>query len=145
MKLALPFSLLLLAATASGSATAQDSWTTPQVALEAADLGVIFVDYHQTQKIREFPGLYETNPLLGSHPSEPKVKNYFALSIIGQYFLADALSPSVRTGFLSGILGMEIIVTEKNKRLEHQHPAATGAVQQPGSGRQITLQISRAF
>jgi hypothetical protein len=120
----LPAALLL----ASASASAQSDWTPAQVGLEVADIGLLAVDYRQTQKLRDFPGLWESNPLLSKHPSPSKVKSYFTTVSIGQAVLAEALNDNLRTGFLGGLAGLEIVVTDRNRQKEHQRAAKEGTV-----------------
>ena len=37
-------------------------------------------------------GYYETNPILGKHPSESRIRNHFILSTVGSYLISDNIS-----------------------------------------------------
>lgn len=70
-----PFVLALLLASASAQAAeplSADEWKR-----EAAFLVLGAIDYGQTRDIANHPGMYEYNPLLGDHPSDARIRNYF--------------------------------------------------------------------
>lgn len=52
------------------------------VAREAAYDGLLLVDYGQTLDIKNHPGSYETNPLLGKHPSDEQIRRHFGAALV---------------------------------------------------------------
>jgi hypothetical protein len=49
-----------------------------------AVLAVLLVlDCRQTLRIKDHPDIWETNPILGKHPSDSRIKIYFAICVIG--------------------------------------------------------------
>src|SRR6266853_3835043 len=64
------------------------------------------IDWAQTRTIAKNPNqLHETNPILGEHPSVGKVNNYFLSTLLGHWFLANALPPDARKLFQQGTIG----------------------------------------
>ncbi len=61
-------------------------------ALELAFQSALYVDYRQTRRITAQPEKYfETNALLGKHPSLPRVKNYFLGAAVGHLVVSELL------------------------------------------------------
>lgn len=83
-------SIALAILTPPAAIYAQNKITKTDIALEAVWLGLHFVDYKQTQNIvsRRDEGYYETNFILGKHPSHGEVNIYFAISTIAQIYIA---------------------------------------------------------
>ena len=50
--------------------------------LEYAFAAMLLVDYGQTRDIRNHPDRYETNRLLGPHPSDVRIRNYFLTAAV---------------------------------------------------------------
>lgn len=75
------------------------------------------VDYKQTLDIKNHPGMYETNPILGRNPSDVKVRNYFiasGLTTLGAVYL---LPKKYRPYLIGGVLVLEVAVIGHNKRI----------------------------
>jgi len=84
---------------------AGEPWDNTDKVLYTLDLAVTLMDYKQTMQIaREGPdtnwNVYETNPILGKHPTEQEVTIYFVGREIMKYYIADYLKPSYRKIFL---------------------------------------------
>lgn len=75
----------------SGAAHADfDSWSTTDKSLFVAHTALVVADWGQTRDIVRRPHeYYETNSILGQHPSMQKVDLFFAASLIGTYYLFD--------------------------------------------------------
>lgn len=103
-------------------ATAGEPWSDAERGLFALNLGVTFLDYKQTIQIaRDGPAtgwrVYETNPIIGSHPSEEWVTLYFAGMVVAQYYIADLLKPEYRKLFLVASILIESALVKQNLRL----------------------------
>jgi len=111
------FALALVA----GTCTAAEPWSATDTALEVAALTSLTIDFHQTLQIHQQYAAGrergESNFLLGTHPSESKIRNYFVASSLIQFAVAHSLSGGARTCFLSGVLGLELVVTQRNKEI----------------------------
>ena len=89
-------------------------WTVQQITLEAITQTTLFVDYKQTLDIKRHQGLYESNPILGMHPSDARVRNYFLVSSILSLGIAHLLEGSSRTAFMTGEMSFELAVVKRN-------------------------------
>ena len=59
------------------TADAADKWTTADTAWQASAMALMAADWGQTRYISKHPEYYETNPILGRHPSTGRVNLYF--------------------------------------------------------------------
>lgn len=73
------------------------------------------VDYKQTLDIKNHPGMYETNPILGKHPSDVKVRNYFIASGVVTLGAVYLLPKDYRKYLIGGVLVLEVGVIGHNK------------------------------
>jgi hypothetical protein len=80
-------------------------------------LATLAVDYKQTLDIKNHPGMYERNPLLGDHPSDVRIRNYFALAAIGSVATIYLLPSEYRKYFIGGVLTVELIAIGNNKSI----------------------------
>ena len=97
---------------------AADPWETTDYALAGAALAALAVDWGQTRHIAKNPSRFsETNPILGTNPSVGKVNAYFVGSMVGTVAIAHVLPSDWRTLFLSGVLAVELGVTQQNRSL----------------------------
>jgi hypothetical protein len=55
-----------------------DEWSKRDIALESAWITLNIIDWSQTRYISKHPEFYESNPILGRHPSISAVDTYFA-------------------------------------------------------------------
>lgn len=85
------------------------------LAASAATFTVI--DWAQTRYITQHPQFYETNPILGKHPSIGRVNTYFAGALIGGTLLTLALPERDRKWFLGGVTALEVGVTAHNANI----------------------------
>jgi len=91
-----------------------DSDTTRQTYLTLS----LYADYAQTRSIRKTPGLWETNPILGLHPSDKQVAVYFIGSALTSYGIARALPAGwPRQSFQYGVIALQLAVIVHNKRI----------------------------
>jgi hypothetical protein len=58
-------------------------WTTADSIRQGLYTGFTLVDCEQTKTFLKNPHMYENNHILGKHPSQTKVNNLCALSIVG--------------------------------------------------------------
>lgn len=110
-------SSIIAASVVSNCAKASDDWTTSEINKEAATMALFAIDYAQTKDIKNHNGLYETNKLLGLHPSDTKIRNYFLGAAIGHVILVNALPSQYREYVQDGTIGLELVVIGNNKRI----------------------------
>ena len=110
--------LALILAFISLPAFAGEPWSTQDKVLFGVSTTLLVADWAQTRTIAKNPDRwYETNPLLGKHPSVSRVNNYFATTLVANYFITDYLSPKWRTRFQGGLIAVELVVVGNNKRI----------------------------
>lgn len=97
-------------------ATAND-WTTHDTQLQSAVLTLFLIDAAQTKDIKSHRDLHETNPLLGEHPSDSRIKNYFVGAGLVHTGLAVILPQPYRGYLQAGTIALEVSVIGNNKRL----------------------------
>jgi hypothetical protein len=86
---------------------------------QAVVTGLLITDFGQTKYASEHPNLYyETNPILGKHPSVGKVELYFASWIVADALVSYALPKPWRTLWQLGTIGVEVAVIQNNYRLK---------------------------
>jgi hypothetical protein len=114
--------------------------TRAQVAAETAFVALMYIDYRQTLDIRDFckrrfPGVgtvnadgsvtdgttvycsvHETNPGLGKHPSEARIRNYFAGVTIAHIAIAKTLPTEYRPFWQGAGIIMQLSQVIKNKK-----------------------------
>jgi hypothetical protein len=111
-----------------------------QLAAETAYLALWYVDYRQTMDIknyclRQHPGgtrgpngivtypngdfcvPYESNLLLGSHPSDAKIRNYFLGLGIAHVAVTKVLPTEYRPYWLGAGIAVQLYTVIKNKRM----------------------------
>lgn len=95
-------------------------WTSTDTLLSGAYVGVQFVDWMQTREICRHPGLRESNPVLGDHPSAGAVNRHFLKTTITDLALAYVLKkvapPWVSRTFQSMNIGIEINCINTNRK-----------------------------
>ena len=74
-------------------------WSTSEKALFATYTALSIADWKQTKSFPDYPGIYETNPLLGENPSSKKVDLFFLANIAAVYLISDYANEH-RTTFL---------------------------------------------
>ena len=88
-KFLLASTLLLTVATSSYAS----DWSTQDIALESAFLGLWIIDWRQTRTIIKDPELAERNIILGRNPSLSEVDYYFLSGAILHLIISNALNP----------------------------------------------------
>ena len=83
--------------------------------LELAFAMLMLIDYWQTRDIKNHPGYYETNPLLGKHPSDARIRNYFIGATVAHAAITYALPEKYRPAWQWGTIGVEAAVVLHNK------------------------------
>ena len=85
-----------------------DPWTREQILLQGAATALTLIDWRQTLYIEENPDKYfETNFILGKHPSEGRINTYFALVTGGKILATHYLIP---TEWREWWLGANIVI-----------------------------------
>lgn len=79
--------------------------------------GTLLVDYNQTLDIKNHPGMYETNPILGQHPSDARIRNYFLLAGLGHYAVTKALPSEYRPYWQYGWIALEVLTILHNQQI----------------------------
>lgn len=94
------------------------SWTAKDTSLEIIYAASHAMDWSQTLHISRNPQTYfELNPIMGPHPSEDKVKAYFALTLIAHAAMAYMLPPPYRTIWQSFWIGVETLAVQHNRAM----------------------------
>jgi hypothetical protein len=110
--------LLLLSLVVSTTVLASDDdWTKEDTARQAVVLTTFALDYAQTRDIKNHDWAHETNPLLGRHPSDNRVRNYFIGATLLHTVVAYNLRPEWRRTFQYTTIALEVAVIIRNKRI----------------------------
>lgn len=94
-----------------------NKWTTLDTSLEVTFVVLTIMDWRQTRDIQNHPVLYETNRVLGRHPSARRINTYIPLSIIAHAAIAAALPKPYRTIWQSIWIGIELNAVNNNASL----------------------------
>lgn len=105
---------VLLGACASCAAA---DWDEADTARQAVVLTTFALDYAQTKDIKNHQGLHETNVLMGRHPSDVRVRNYFVAASLAHTAIAYNLPKEWRPAFQYATIALEVAVIIKNKRM----------------------------
>lgn len=104
--------LILLVFTKSARAKEEDKWTGADTAIQTAFIALTFIDWKQTREFtgnpHKYPDMYETNPILGPHPSARKVNTIMATSIAAHTAIAFILPKPSRTIWQSIWIAIEV-------------------------------------
>lgn len=112
-----------------------------QIVAETGFVALMYVDYRQTMDIKSFCsrrqalaigsgagsggaaandetcGLHETNPFLGRHPSDAKIRNYFAGATLAHVAIAKALPTEYRPYWQGAGILVQVVTVIKNRRM----------------------------
>ena len=88
-----------------------------EVKLELVFDATLLMDYGQSRDIKNHPGHYETNPILGPHPHDDKIMAYFVLAGLGHYAVTKALLAEWRPAWQYSWIAIEIAQIIKNRQL----------------------------
>ena len=85
-----------------------DDWTTQDTIRQVALQTALTADWMQTRQIAKHPeSWYETNAMLGDHPSVARVNQYFIASSLVAYGIARALPEKWRLPYQYLYIGYE--------------------------------------
>lgn len=84
---------------------------------QAAVTVLFAIDYSQTMDIKNHRDLEEKNPLLGKHPGDAKVRNYFIGAALTHAAVTYMLPTEYRKWWLDGTIVLELAVVGNNKRI----------------------------
>jgi len=80
--------------------------------------GLMVLDYAQTKDIKHYPTTaHERNKLLGEHPSDAAIRNYFLVTAAGHYLVTKTLPAAWRPAWQYGFILLEAVTVYKNKRI----------------------------
>jgi hypothetical protein len=89
----------------STTAFAGDRWDSTDYALLAASTVTLAMDWQQTRAISRNPDrFYETNRVLGKHPSNRSIDLYFAGVLLADIVIAELLPSKWRKVWLTGFI-----------------------------------------
>ena len=92
-----------------------EGWTKEEKSWFAAAEVFHVTDYLTTRNmLYAQQGYYETNPILGAHPSPDRLNIWFAGWLVGNYFISDALSHEHRLLWLKIYTAIEVGATANN-------------------------------
>lgn len=112
-----PIILSLLLAAWSSLSVAADLSPVEQ-RREVLVASTLVIDALQTLDIKNHPNLRETNPILGSHPSDEKIVAYFVGVGFGHYAVTKAIPAEYRAAWQYGWAALEIATIIRNRRLD---------------------------
>lgn len=104
--------MLFMFTTAHAGELTKEQWL-----LEGVNAGLYYMDYKQTLDLKNHPGMYEMNPVLGKHPSDSKVRNYFAANLVGHTVITALLPEKYRPIWQWSTITVELIVVRHNASL----------------------------
>ncbi len=94
-----------------------DDWTQQDTYRETVYIALDAIDWRQTQDIVRHPNLYETNPVLGLHPTNARINAWFAASMATQIAIAYVLPEKWRAAWQYAGIGLEAVMVGNNKHL----------------------------
>ena len=81
---------------------------------EAVFFAFGLLDYGQTMDIKNHPGMYERNPLLGENPSDVRIRNYFLGAAATHAAITYLLPRQYRPTWQWGTMLLEVGVVAHN-------------------------------
>lgn len=118
--------LLTLNLSAQAKPLSDHTWTTTDTVLESVIATELLIDWRQTSDYHRthtlgYPASQwaheETDPVLGRHPTQATLNQWFAGYVIGHVLIAKLLPVGPRRMWQGYTLGMELYVTNRNARL----------------------------
>lgn len=83
-------------------------WTTADTVRQLTYTGLTVIDCEQTKRFISNPHMYENNPILGKHPSEARINNLCAASIVGNAAVSYILPRRWREAWQYVWIGAEV-------------------------------------
>lgn len=109
---------LLIAAGLVGGGQVQAQWRGQDIQRQVAITVLLAADWAQTRQIARNPQRWEElNPLLGSHPSEVRVRNYFLAVAAASAMLTVALPEEWRESAQLGQVKLEGLTVLRNRQI----------------------------
>lgn len=96
---------------------ASEPWSNKDVTLETGCLLSLAADWRQTSEIHKFSNIHETNSIMGTHPEQSTINQYFLACGLLHGLIADQLHGNWRTAWQCVIFGVEIAQVEKNYKI----------------------------
>lgn len=92
-----------------------EKWSSSDTARQLAANALLTTDWGQTLYVADHPGkFYETNPIIGRHPSRGRVNRYFAAANILHPLISASLKPEAREYWQYITIGLESGVVAHN-------------------------------
>ncbi len=92
-----------------------DPWTKDEVTMQSLAIGLNVMDWGQTLDISDKPDeYYETNFILGEHPSRSEVNMYFASLIVSELLITHLLPTKYRKYWLGLNVGVAGSMVKNN-------------------------------
>ncbi len=114
----LTFFIIMSSAHAEGSRD-RKNWTPRDTAFEVLFAALVYVDWKQTieftQNRDKYPNCYETNPLIGHHPTRKRINAVVAGSLLVHAFTAYQLPQPYRGWWQWVWIGVEADVIHTNR------------------------------
>lgn len=85
--------------------------------LELAFAAMMAADYAQTMDIKQHQGFYETNRILGPHPSDARVRNYFVAMTAAHWAITNSLPEQYRPAWQWGSIAVEATFLLRNRAI----------------------------
>ncbi len=101
----------------SRAAIAAPPFSRADWAWQAAATASLAVDWAQSRDSARHPALFETNLIMGRHPSASTVNAYFIASAVLDAGIARLLPPPWRRAWQVGTVGVEIVAIRRNALL----------------------------
>lgn len=101
-------------------AQASQPWSTQDKLMEMGFATSIVMDWGQTRDIQRWSAgnhRHEENPVLGEHPSNNAINNYFISSLVLHALIADQLHGKWRTAWQAAWIGLEVGTVQRNYAL----------------------------
>ena len=111
------FILIILLTLLPITANAFDEWTDKDELRQRAYMALHLIDWMQTSKMASDDMYFETNPLLGRHPSTGKINTYFAATLVFNYVVARTLQTKYRNTWQSFWLGVKTTYVGHNYQI----------------------------
>jgi hypothetical protein len=95
----------------------RDPWTKQDTYWQLGVLVTQIIDWGQTREIATNPNYYETNKILGEHPTLQEVDRYFIACIAGNYLISKALPNNWRRKWQIGSMLFQTYYINNNYEL----------------------------
>jgi len=111
------FKQILLASIITAAGQASEPWSTKDKIMEGTFLVSLAMDWDQTSQIHKHGNMKEINSILGTHPEQSTINQYFLASALIHVAVADQLHGRWRTAWQATWIGLEIGTVQRNYKL----------------------------